>query len=666
MKKFLIFLLIIVVGVGGYFGYKMYFTSGKKINPIHAIPGDAAYILEMDDPFEAWETISSSAAWNHLKNNSYFEYLSNYTDSLNEVINSTKALSKFVASRPMLLSGHPVKGELEFFFVVDLKQTSQLLGLKNVMIPVFEDLYKVSVRDYHGYEILELYDEEYRETLYLSIHENLLIGSYRHNLVEASLDQLQEPVLGRDLNYIEVQELVGYKGLFRLYIQYPVFMKYMQPAFEDLPFLDVIKSEFTFSGFDFEMDDSKIQMEGYSNLRDSIPNFFNLFNHTGTGNIDLAKIASARTATLMHFGFESGEAFYEQIEKIIDADEELKEDFTSNREKLEKFLDISLKEDFISWMDDELAIVNNITSKNRDDYAIIIKAKDGEDALAGLGHISEQIRKKTPVKFRKVEYKGYPIQFLSIKGFFKIFFGKLFSKLEKPYYAVIDDYVIFSNHPGTLKGIIDDYEKGSVLENEESFKEFESGMESESSVLLYINTNYIVKNIEAHLSDDLKKTIAENRDYIDCFPVSGFQLYAEDGMYKNKLVIHYKDLKNAQAWNEFLKSADVGTDSLDMDTTATPVDSLTHLADNIYKTEELIDLNEILPDDLEAEMHQEFYETGELRFEVPLKNGMKHGTYIEYNLEGNIIRKGKYKNDEMSGVWKMYDKNGNVVEKIRY
>ena len=41
--------------------------------------------------------------------------------------------------------------------------------------------------------------------------------------------------------------------------------------------------------------------------------------------------------------------------------------------------------------------------------------------------------------------------------------GDFFGKIEKPYYTIIDDYVIFSNHPQTIKNIIDDYSNEATL-----------------------------------------------------------------------------------------------------------------------------------------------------------------------------------------------------------
>ena len=81
----------------------------------------------------------------------------------------------------------------------------------------------------------------------------------------------------------------------------------------------------------------------------------------------------------------------------------------------------------------------------------------------------------------------------------------------------------------------------------------------------------------------------------------------------------------------------------------------------------MISIDEITLDDLDAKKHQEFFEDGEtLKLEVYLKDGLKNGSYREYYENGELKVKGKYKNDEPSGVWRFYDEKGKRIRKERY
>ena len=71
-----------------------------------------------------------------------------------------------------------------------------------------------------------------------------------------------------------------------------------------------------------------------------------------------------------------------------------------------------------------------------------------------------------------MNYKGYEINFMAIKGFFKMFFGGAFEKLDKPYFTIIDDYVIFSNEPSTLRAVVDSFAAKETLSTSEDLSPF--------------------------------------------------------------------------------------------------------------------------------------------------------------------------------------------------
>lgn len=65
----------------------------------------------------------------------------------------------------------------------------------------------------------------------------------------------------------------------------------------------------------------------------------------------------------------------------------------------------------------------------------------------------------TPVKIKTANYKDFEINYVEMKGFFRLFFGKLFDKFEKPYYTYVDDYVVFSNKAASLLSFVEDYDR---------------------------------------------------------------------------------------------------------------------------------------------------------------------------------------------------------------
>ena len=90
--------------------------------------------------------------------------------------------------------------------------------------------------------------------------------------------------------------------------------------------------------------------------------------------------------------------------------------------------------------------------------------------------------------------------------------------------------------------------------------------------------------------------------------------------------------------------------------------------DSLFKTDvgDQIEIAEVIIEDLNARKQTEEFEGGETRYEVGVKDGLKHGNYFEYYETGELKVKGKYRNDLQEGSWKYYDQEGNLLKRERY
>ena len=103
--------------------------------------------------------------------------------------------------------------------------------------------------------------------------------------------------------------------------------------------------------------------------------------------------------------------------------------------------------------------------------------------------IEKKVKRRTPVKVKTVHYKDFEINYIEMKGFFRLFFGGLFDKFEKPYYTYVDDYVVFSNKASSLLSFVEDYEQKNLLKNTLGFKNSFSYLNSSSTLFLYTDVH---------------------------------------------------------------------------------------------------------------------------------------------------------------------------------
>jgi len=652
MKKVIIAVIIFILLIGSAYVYFFHLQPVKKNNPLMAVPEEASMIFQLDNPFEKWKALSDNQIWNYLKTNPYFDEIGQELDSLTLDMKSNQSIYEMLMGRPMVMSVHKTRpDDFDFLYVIDLQGATAFNFIKNYIQDLDEDIENVYTRTYKEQELIEFSFAESPTTYYLYVHENLLSISSTHTIIEQSIDQLKKPILIRDLDFVDISNELGTNDI-NMYINYKAFADYLNIWMEDQESMASLQS-LKYSGMSLSVTDQFFSLQGFSNLNKAKPNLLTALMNSGNTEISAGTIVPDHASYFMSLGFNDAVDFYEEIEQMLAKDEET-ESYFASKEKIENYLDISIKEDFLSWMGNEIALIQlNSSSRAQEiDLAVAIKHNDRGDAEERLDYISDQIKKKTPVKFKGIEYKGHEIQFLSIKGFFKLMFGKAFEGIDKPYYTIMEDYVVFSNSPRTLGNIITAVEEKSTLDHTQEYAVFMENFDYESSLFLYLSAEELVSDAKKLLDTKSWRELKPHLSYFQSFPMMGLQFKQEDGLLYHQLQMNYLNHNQMQNWNSLVKESNFKKDEV---------------ADTV-KTEDddVISVENILPEDLNSKTFVEYYENGQVKFEVSLKDGLKHGRYFQYDSLGNMIIKGRYRDDEKSGAWRFYNENGNVTKKERY
>ncbi|MGJ8548405.1 DUF3352 domain-containing protein [Winogradskyella wichelsiae] len=661
-RKSLIVIVLLICSVLLYSFYTFYIDNNDNLKSIYLVPKDAVYIIETQDPIDNWNDVSKSDIWKHLNTNSYFNELAESLNKIDTIFKQEKSVFDRIGNREILISAHVYKPKkYDFFYVVDLQKIAKLNILKNHLNTFANSNYKISKRKYHNQEIIEVYDVIKRETLHISFIKNQMIASYVHTLVEASIDQYKEPKIGRNLDFIEVEKEVGYGDMFRLYVQYKYLEDYLKVFSNDAGALTkTLSNSLYFSGFNFDVDDNTITANGITNYNEEVSLYLKSLQNSGYSSRRIAEIAPKQTALYLSFTFDRFDKFYTNFENVLKEKPEEFKTYLDGTEQIENFLKIDLKKHFVSWIDDEIALIqlHSTVTDSKKDVAFILKTTDIDDAKKNLDFILEQIRRRSPVKFKEVSYKGHTINFMDIKGFFKILLGDLFKEIDKPYFTIIDDYVVFSNHPNTLKSIITSYINDDTLANFESFEDFDNNFDSRSNIFAYINAPNLYNSAYNFLDATTRKELSDNKDYFICFSQIGIQLKSEDDLFETKLVVDYEDpetVKTKYSFTDSSSKAKGNQTKKEVEITEETINKAT-----------IFTIKEIFASDLTAKQFEKKYYNGKIRFSVELKNGLKHGDYLEYYSNGKLKIKGSYKRDQQNGTWRVYDYNKDVVFKKRF
>ena len=728
-KKIVLFSLVaIIIAIATIATY--YYFKKSPTRPIwNYIPQDAVYIIETENLSDAWSMLSESKMWRHLIDDPLFEDINESALSLDSLIKDDETLDMLFTDRPLLISCHLLpNNDFDFLFLVDLKQAGKFAFIKSYIKGIVAYYgYDMETEKYDNYDIIILSDKESDEVFYVSIIDNIFIASYNKGLIEKSFKSSQNPDWWK--NNKKFQEVAGQtsrRSLFRFYVAYDFMASYIAYYLNDQEnLLDELERIFNYSAFNVNFEDERMSFDGYTILKDSSSSYLHMLSNVSPGLMQAYRIIPENTALYLSISFsEYMELFTNLKEEFTFSDSANAETYSKNIEKVEKAFKINLEEDFFSWIGTEIALVKLPPTANarENDILAVIHTLDIEQAKNGLNNICRKVRKKSPVRFKEYDYKEFTIHYLAINGFFRMFFGKLFAKLEKPYFIYIDDFVVFSNSPSCLMDMIDSYQKGKVLQNNEDYISFMRNFDDVANVSIFMQGPKIYSHLFYFAQKDQKNGIRKSKELIVSFQNIGFQLISKsEGIFYNKLIVehnldalfeHELELIENSAENlyidefdsllviEFPEDAKDGkTCRIYWDDDSTKIKAEGRIRDGeqdgmwrfyyesgniqgtfVFNEGELTGKNIIFYDVKnggskaqakydDGEMdgyYKEYYRNGERKTQIEYKNNIADGSAEFYYDSGNIKIEGKYKDGLKKGKWRHFTEAGDLMDKEKW
>lgn len=479
----------------------------------------------------------------------------------------------------------------------------------------------------------------------------------------------------------------------------------------------------SFLGAGIDLSDDNIRFSGTLGIYDSIPSYIRALSHIKPADAKSSAAVSENAALYLNLTFSDFNEFLSALKDQYKAsDSTAFTDIEDDLSKVEKYLKVSLQDDFFGWIGHEIALVKLAPNANsrEEDVVAYFHAPDMEKAKEGLDHLCKQIKRRTPVKFKEYDYKGFPISMLSIKGFFKMFLGNLFEDFEKPYFTYFDDYVVFSNSTGALMQAIDDYMEGKTLNKSLAFKNISGSCPVNANIFVYINTPKFYKNMLKSSNPESRPGVESNKELLLSFSDIGISMISDQGKFDFEMKWQhdpdiFSNLKILEIENsaEEMEFAYYDTLGFMFDLAGIPVsegpvqlqyDNENIMADGsltegkpqgiwrLYypsgNLKGLVRFESGIPDGastffydmtdkldkaaieysegVTTKVYKEFYKNGKTKCEIEVKNGVPHGDAVFYYENSKVKMKGSYEDSLQDGKWIIYNELGKEIAKKKF
>ncbi len=684
--KFLIWLiLLLALGIGGYYIYITKIKKTPQISTFNLVPKESFFILQTNDISEAWTKLSNTPLWQKLIKTKYFKEWDEDINYVDMFLDSNKIAKYLFENQEIIMAAVVDKTNWDFLYLMNLSSASQIINDFNSMLNFIEG-YKLKksqlIINNNKYTILELIDEENpKDILYIAVINNVLAASYTKDIIALAIKEKDDNHWLYDKDFQEIIKNNTTEKIAKIYINYKILDDFANIYLtEKDPTIEMLSKTLKYSNLDFDVIQDRFILEGYTTI-DTLGSYAQALISLKPGRLNSYKIMTNKTAAFISIGFSDFSEFYHNLlSQYEKTDPQFAAEMQKGLKILKNTFKIDIEKDLFGWIDNEITIykIRPLSKQSRmQDIALVIKATDTSLALAGLQNITNQIRKISPFSFKKFNYRNFTINYLHYKKFFKFFFGKLFEKIEKPYYTAIDNYIVFTNSLELLEQIIDDYLKGQTIENNEKFASFIDDFYAKNTIAIFIQMPKMYPTLYLYTDPKDRKDLNNNKDLITSFSYIGLQFITDNKGFKSLLMTEYDPEAPTDELAQIMiqeSEENLLTDFIDTMGYKIQISAAAKEEDGEYKeyydpeTQTKLKIEGKIQDGKMQGQWRTYYPDGKLKSIIPYVDDKIQGVaYFYYDNNENILRaEVAFSNDLPNGIYKEYHTNGAQKALLNY
>ena len=431
---------------------------------LRTIPNDAALIFEFNNEKGFYDIFTDNKLFTTIAGREKMAELA----ELRKLILLNPLFEPYFSGQNLFISLHPQKGnDIDF-----LLTTSASKGFQPEL---FDQILKqpksgIVINTIHlvgklGYTV---YLNDLKKRFYLIDNDDhTLSGSFSKDLIEACAiyDYKKEKQ-----TFVLMSDRQSSNSLANLYVNYEA----LSPIFEQLFInknIDIFKNFRqlpAFAALSLNYKSDALMFNGATQIQNGhADSYLSLFSYQQPVINQLKNIFPSTLAYSTNFAVSDPEKFESDLN-----DWQSKGDFKTERSvitnKVKAGTGIDLKKEFSRLLSNEFAI---ITTRYREKIAII-QVKDGSKLQTLLINISKMNTDNTG----QFNYEKLP----------QLLLGDAFNIFKKPYFRVMDNYLVLTNSTSELESYTDSYVNRKFLNKTEGYHQFDELLAERSNVSFFI------------------------------------------------------------------------------------------------------------------------------------------------------------------------------------
>jgi hypothetical protein len=473
---------------------------------MRTIPDNATAVFEFNnekgfyDIFKGSQLLSAVAGKNKLAD----------LDTLRKLLLASPLLDQFFTGQNIFISIHPSNtNDLNLLITTTAAGDFKTDVFTRLNAQPNSGLTIRTVRNTIGFEYDVLVKAINKHFYLIKKEDNIFAGSFSKELIDQSI--LYRDDQNRNV-FVPLPEQQNSNSLANLYINY----EQLSPLFDQIfknKNTDIFKSFKllpALAALSLNYKNDALMFNGFTNMQyNHAASYLNLFAAQQPVVNRLKDIFPATTAYSITFAVSDPQKFSAGLSQWhIKAGIGSEKDQLFSKIKAETGL--FLKPEFEHLLGNEFAVV---TTRYQEKYAII-SVKDGSKLLPLMMNISTM----TNDNVGQFNYDKLPFYLL----------GDAFSIFRKPYFMILDNYLVLATTPSELVSYTDTYINRKFISKIEQYNQFDDLLAERSNVAFFINFKNSQSILKRDLKDPFYDAFENNNPGWKSFYAAAYQFAASD------------------------------------------------------------------------------------------------------------------------------------------
>lgn len=525
-------------------------TKEKELSTImNAVPIDASIIFEIPNYTKfANKLKTGSEYWTDISLIPYFSKINKELLKFNTLINTNPDFKTAFLNKNIVISLHASgKTDVDALFILPNNSTINYSKIFDAYGVKDSEIQKIT------YDEIEIYNFKKDNVKYsLAQISGVILISQSQMLVEKSIRQINANVsILDDKIFNKIALTAGENVDANLFINTKLLPNILLQII-DKNTLNYINNNAPFTSLtelDFSLKRNEIILNGFSSISDSTNNYTNIFAHQTAVKFEMEEVLPATTSMFLLYGISDKIAFNQDYKIYLEASQKLN-DYQKNLSLISKKYNYNLEIEFLSFIDDEIALAYtdiNKTNLNQNAFAIIKtsgKSMASEKMLTLFNKYSEKegIEKQSLTTLYSIdEETSFEIYNLPL-NIPQTIFGDLFSKINGEYFTFVDNYLVFGNSITSLSEFIHDNVLHKTLENNMQYNQSKENVSADANFNLYINIPAFYNYLNSFFSENFNQNLEANLQLINKFQTLIFQSSIEKEFLYNTIYVKYNPI----------------------------------------------------------------------------------------------------------------------------